>query len=81
MSFVYRLWSLYALSSQTPRFAAFARSGVEFVGDLFRRATLNREFRLGETLATILVRLAARVAAKEATYTYGFFTNLLLGSP
>ncbi len=32
-------------------------------------------------MATILVRLAARVAAKEATYTYGFFTNLLLGSP
>jgi hypothetical protein len=34
-------------------------------------ATLNREFRLGETLATILVGLAARVAAKEAAYTRG----------
>ena len=33
--------------------------------------SLKREFRLGETLATTLVGLATRIAAKIAAYTYG----------
>ncbi len=32
-------------------------------------ASLKREFRLGETLATTLVGLATRIAAKIAAYT------------
>jgi hypothetical protein len=44
-------------------------------------ASLKREFRLGETLATTLVGLATRIAAKIAAYTYGFYVNRLLGRP
>ena len=33
-------------------------------------ASLKREFRLGETLASTLVGLATRIAAKIAAYTY-----------
>ena len=44
-------------------------------------ASLKREFRLGETLATTLVGLATRIAAKVAAYTYGFYVNRLLGRP
>lgn len=44
-------------------------------------ATLKREFRLGETLASTLVGLATRIAAKVTAYTYGFFVNRLLGRP
>ncbi len=44
-------------------------------------ASLKREFRLGETLATTLVGLATRIAAKVTAYTYGFFVNRLLGRP
>ncbi len=42
-------------------------------------ASLKREFRLGETLATTLVGLATRIAAKVTAYTYGFFVNRMLG--
>lgn len=42
-------------------------------------ATLKREFRLGETLATTLVGLATRIAAKITAYTYGFYVNRVLG--
>jgi hypothetical protein len=38
-------------------------------------------FGLGRTLATTLVGLATRIAAKVAAYTYGFHVNRLLGRP
>lgn len=41
--------------------------------------SLKREFRLGETLATTLVGLVTRIAAKIAAYTYGFHVNRILG--
>jgi len=44
-------------------------------------ASLKREFRLGETLATTLVGLATRIAAKIAAYTFGFYVNRVLGRP
>ncbi len=44
-------------------------------------SSLKRVFGLGETLATTLVGLATRIAAKVAAYTYGFFVNRLLGRP
>jgi hypothetical protein len=44
-------------------------------------ASLKREFRLGETLATTLVGLVTRIAAKICAYTYGFYVNRLLGRP
>jgi hypothetical protein len=44
-------------------------------------ATLKREFRLGETLATTLVGLASRIAAKVTAYTYGLFVNRMMGRP
>jgi len=36
---------------------------------------------MGETLATTLVGLATRVAAKIAAYTYAFLVNRVLGRP
>jgi len=44
-------------------------------------STLKRVFGLGETLATTLVGLASRIAAKICAYTYGFHVNRLLGRP
>jgi hypothetical protein len=44
-------------------------------------SSLKRAFGLGETLATTLVGLATRIAAKVAAYTYGFHVNRLLGRP
>ena len=44
-------------------------------------ASLKREFRIGETLATTLTGLATRIAAKIAAYTYGLFVNRVLGRP
>ncbi len=44
-------------------------------------ASLKREFLLGETLATTLVGLVTRIAAKICAYTYGFYINRLLGRP
>ena len=38
-------------------------------------SSLKRVFRLGETLATTLVGLATRIAAKIAAYTYAFLVN------
>ena len=38
-------------------------------------------FGLGETLATTLVGLATRIAAKMTAYTYAFLINRLLGRP
>ncbi len=44
-------------------------------------AALKRDFGLGGTLATTLVGLATRVAAKVTAYTYGCYVNRLLGRP
>jgi hypothetical protein len=71
---------------------ALAEAGIALVTERSRQhgkrqqvevalASLKREFRLGETLATTLVGLATRIAAKIAAYTYGFYVNRLLGRP
>lgn len=44
-------------------------------------SSLKRVFGLGETLATTLVGLATRIAAKITAYTYGFYVNRILGRP
>jgi hypothetical protein len=44
-------------------------------------SSLKRVFGLGETLATTLVGLASRIAAKICAYTYAFLVNRLLGRP
>jgi hypothetical protein len=44
-------------------------------------SSLKRVFGLGETLATTLVGLATRIAAKIAAYTYAFLVNRLLDRP
>jgi hypothetical protein len=71
---------------------ALAESGILLVTERSRQggkrqqveialASLKREFRIGETLATTLVGLATRIAAKIAAYTYGFYVNRMLGRP
>ena len=44
-------------------------------------SSLTRVFGLGETLASTLVGLATRIAAKIAAYTYGVLVNRILGRP
>jgi hypothetical protein len=44
-------------------------------------ASLKRVFRLGETLATTLVGLVTRIAAKICAYTFGFLVNRRLERP
>jgi hypothetical protein len=44
-------------------------------------SSLKRVFGLGETLASTLVGLATRIAAKIAAYTYAFMVNRVLGRP
>src|SRR5918992_3337133 len=44
-------------------------------------SSLKRVFGLGETLATTLVGLATRIAAKICAYTYAFLVNRLLDRP
>ena len=44
-------------------------------------SSLKRVFGLGETLATTLVGLAIRVAAKICAYTYAFLVNRHLDRP
>jgi len=44
-------------------------------------SSLKRVFGLGETLATSLVGLVTRIAAKMAAYTYAFLVNRMLGRP
>jgi hypothetical protein len=71
---------------------ALAESGILLVTERSRQhgkrqqveialASLKREFRLEQTLATTLVGLVSRIAAKVTAYTYGFFVNRLLGRP
>jgi DDE family transposase len=42
-------------------------------------SSLKRVFGLGETLATTLIGLATRIAAKICAYTYAFLVNRILG--
>jgi hypothetical protein len=44
-------------------------------------SSLKRVLGLGETLATTLVGLVTRIAAKMTAYTYAFLVNRLLGRP
>ncbi len=44
-------------------------------------SSLKRVFGLGETLATTLVGLATRIAAKICAYTFAFVLNPMLGRP
>jgi hypothetical protein len=44
-------------------------------------SSLKRVFGLGETLATTLIGLATRIAAKICAYTYAFVVNRVLGRP
>ena len=44
-------------------------------------SALKRIFGLGETLATTLVGLATRIAAKMTAYTYAFLINRMMGRP
>lgn len=44
-------------------------------------SSLKRIFGLGETLATTIIGLASRIAAKITAYTYAFYINRLLGRP
>ncbi len=44
-------------------------------------SSLKRVFGLGKTLATTLVGLVTRIAAKIAAYTYAFVVNRMLGRP
>ncbi len=44
-------------------------------------ASLKRIFGIGQTMATTLVGLATRIAAKIAAYTYAFLGNRRLGRP
>ena len=71
---------------------ALAECGVRLVSERTKQrgkrqqvdialASLKCEFRIGETLATTLVGLAVRIAAKIAAYTYGFLVNRPLGRP
>jgi hypothetical protein len=44
-------------------------------------SSLKRVFGLGETLATTLIGLATRIAAKICAYTYAFLVNRVLRRP
>jgi hypothetical protein len=44
-------------------------------------SSLKRVFGVGETLATTLIGLATRIAAKICAYTYAFLINRILGRP
>jgi hypothetical protein len=44
-------------------------------------SSLKRIFGLGETLASTLVGVVTRIAAKKTAYTYAFLINRMLGRP
>jgi hypothetical protein len=44
-------------------------------------SSLKRTFGLGKTLATTLVGVVTRIAAKVTAYTYAFLINRVLGRP
>jgi hypothetical protein len=44
-------------------------------------SSLKRVFGLGQTLATTIIGLASRIAAKITAYTYAFYVNRMMGRP
>ena len=87
-----RLFGDLAYRSAAALEGALAESGILLVTERSRQhgkrqqveialASLKREFHLEETLATTLVGLVTRIAAKVTAYTYGFFVNRLLDRP
>jgi hypothetical protein len=44
-------------------------------------SSLKRIFGLGQTLATTIIGLASRIAAKITAYTYAFYINRMMGRP
>jgi hypothetical protein len=44
-------------------------------------SSLKRVFGVGATLATTIIGLATRIAAKMTAYTYAFLVNRMLGRP
>jgi hypothetical protein len=60
--------------------ASARRSGVRQQAEICF-SSLKRVFGLGETLATTLVGLVSRIAAKMTAYTYAFLVNRMLGRP
>ena len=86
-----RLFGDLAYRSET-LYKALAETGVLLVTERSRQngkrqqieialASLKRVFRLGETLATTLVGLVTRIAAKICAYTYAFLVNRRLKRP
>ena len=86
-----RLFGDLAYRSET-LYKALAETGVLLVTERSRQngkrqqieialASLKRVFRLGETLATTLVGLVTRIAAKICAYTYAFLVNRRLERP
>jgi hypothetical protein len=86
-----RLFGDLAYRSEAPE-KALAGTGVLLVTERSRQnrkrqqieialASLKRVFRLGETLATTLVGLVTRIAAKICAYTYAFLVNRRLERP
>jgi hypothetical protein len=61
--------------------ASARRAGVRQQNFEIAISSLKRTFGLGESLATTLVGLAVRIAAKITAYTYAFLINRVLGRP
>ena len=66
----------HPLEHRTIRAATRSKAAIEIA-----ISSLKRVFGLGETLATTLVGLATRIAAKICAYTYAFMVNRMLGRP
>jgi Transposase DDE domain len=64
------------LSTERPQRRPGVRQRVEIA-----ISSLKRVFGVGETLASTLVGLATRIAAKICAYTYAFLVNRMLGRP
>jgi hypothetical protein len=69
-------WGIVLVTSEASARRPGVRQQVEIAF-----SSLKRIFGLGETLATTLVGLVTRIAAKMTAYTYAFLINRLLGRP
>ena len=88
-----RLLGDLAYSSEHLREALLAEVGILLATERSERrrgvrqqieiaiSSLKRVFGLGETLATTLIGLATRIAAKICAYTYALVVNRILGRP
>ncbi len=61
--------------------AGARRPGVRQQIEICFSSLKKRIFGLGETLASTLVGLATRIAAKMTAYTYAFLINRMMGRP